>query len=139
VGGTDYALLRCRETLDDGRIIIVLRSITTPHIPPVQGHQRGELLPSGFLVTPRGPGGCLVEYLVQLDSTSAQHFRTELRGRTNLLRRSLRGLAALAAPPADASHTPLAASSQTAPQHDQTSAPPAPSTSHPPVAPSIPL
>jgi hypothetical protein len=99
-GGTDYALLRCRAALADGRAAIVLRSVTCDHLPPTAGRRRGELLPSGFLLTRTGPGGpegpeeTAVEYMVQLDRTSADQFDRELAGRSDLLRRSLLRLAA---------------------------------------------
>ena len=98
-GGTDYALLRCRDALGDGRVAIALRSITCSHVPPTATHRRAELLPSGFLLTPEhGPGPCksvgtVVEYMVQLDRTSAAHFDHELAGRSYLLRSSLCRLA----------------------------------------------
>jgi hypothetical protein len=128
-GGTDYALLRCRQALGDGRVAVVLRSITCDHVPPTPTHRRAELLPSGFLLTPARPapstapggggggggGGTVVEYMVQLDRMSAAQFDRELAGRSGLLRTSLVGLAAAAAA---ASAAAAAAAAAAASDHD---------------------
>jgi len=112
----DYALMRSHTVLSDGRIIIVSRSITCPYLPPRETHKRGEVLPSGFLLKPiermpppppshrneensiSGPGiegGTVIEYLLQIDQTSADFFVTELEGRTTWLRSTLGKLSQL--------------------------------------------
>mmetsp|Transcript_61350 Transcript_61350/g.164773 ORF Transcript_61350/g.164773 Transcript_61350/m.164773 type:complete len:934 (-) Transcript_61350:288-3089(-) len=105
---TDYALLRSRQTLPDGRVLLPVRSVSTPHVPPVPGFRRGELLPSGFLLGPGPtqpgavpcPAGLTippqfsgrttkVDYLLQLEPALAAQFQRELWGISQELRRSL--------------------------------------------------
>jgi acyl-CoA hydrolase len=83
----DYCLLRCHRQLDDGRYAIVSRSIIHPSVPPVPGYLRGEVLPSGYLLTPvpnatttastsdsESKDWTLLQYVLQLDSVSAKQF-----------------------------------------------------------------
>jgi acyl-CoA hydrolase len=77
----DYCLLRCHRELDDGRYVIVSRSIIHPSVPPVPGYIRGEVLPSGYLLTPiaskRGSetkDWTMLQYILQLDSVSTKQF-----------------------------------------------------------------
>lgn len=84
--GIDYSLLRCYRELEDGRIVIVSRSIVHPDIQPAGCLQpgsktpfkRGEVLPSGFLLSPVDiNSGCTttkLQYLLQLDGFSAEQF-----------------------------------------------------------------
>lgn len=133
--GTDYALLRSRTTLSDGRVSIVSRSILSAEVPHRPLFRRGEILPSGFLLTPQQeqleeqkqraalhnskpqlttasephsnaaisfavpelvtPSCTRLEYLVQMDATSASYFATELEGSTRAMRLSLGRLASI--------------------------------------------
>jgi acyl-CoA hydrolase len=77
----DYCLLRCHRQLDDGRYAIVSRSIIHPSVPPVPGYVRGEVLPSGYLLTPvaasdesESKDWTTLQYILQLDSVSAKQF-----------------------------------------------------------------
>jgi hypothetical protein len=77
--GVDYCLLRCHRTLDDGRVVIASRSIVydgCEHDKKL--FTRGELMPSGFVLTSisnesDSPMHCVrMDYLLQLDGTSAE-------------------------------------------------------------------
>lgn len=77
----DYCLLRCHRQLDDQRYAIVSRSIIHPSVPPQSGYIRGEVLPSGYLLTPVSSRSnserkdlTLVQYILQLDAVSAKQF-----------------------------------------------------------------
>lgn len=81
--GVDYSLLRCHRELEDGRIAIVSRSIVHPDIRPPAGaetkYRRAEVLPSGFLLSETGSElssrvETRVQYLLQLDELSTEHF-----------------------------------------------------------------
>jgi acyl-CoA hydrolase len=96
-GGLDYALLRCHQQLEDGRVAIVSRSILHPDIHPPAGEEdmytRGEVLPSGFLLSPaaasdadteaggEGSVQTKLQYLLQLDSLSREQFSAEIQGK----------------------------------------------------------
>ena len=83
--GVDYCLLRCRRTLQDGRVVISSRSIVCEdYCQRNSTHRRGELLPSGFLLTNMekvkehkaieiSAVPCVrMDYILQLDETSAE-------------------------------------------------------------------
>ena len=91
--GIDYCLLRCHRELDDGRIVISSRSIVYDGCPhDNQLYTRGELLPSGYLLTKisssdeapesrRLSESVRLEYLLQLDKTSAEMFSGNINSR----------------------------------------------------------
>ncbi len=53
-GGTrhDYALLTSWRSSGDGSYVLANRSVVDDRVPPVPGFQRGEVLPSGFILEP---------------------------------------------------------------------------------------
>jgi acyl-CoA hydrolase len=80
----DYCLLRCHRELEDGRSVIVSRSIIHPSVPPVAGYLRGEVLPSGYLLTPvasdkesKSKDWTMLQYILQLDAISTKQFEGE--------------------------------------------------------------
>lgn len=80
--GIDYALLRCYREMEDGRVAIVSRSIIHADLPANAEstastvYTRGEVLPSGYLLTATGENNqsTILQYLLQMDTTSAQQF-----------------------------------------------------------------
>ena len=101
----DFALLRTWK-YDEDRYIISSRSIRHPSCPEKEGYDRGEVFPSGFLLTPwsldDGMGRdedevaqTSFDYVIQLDENSAKMMDTEGGSFVKILTGSLNKLCAI--------------------------------------------
>ncbi|KAB2611263.1 homeobox-leucine zipper protein ATHB-15 [Pyrus ussuriensis x Pyrus communis] len=67
----DFWLLRYTSILEDGSLVICMRSLKNtqngPTMPPVQHFVRAEMLPSGYLIRPCEGGGSIIHIVDHMD------------------------------------------------------------------------